>query len=59
MELHHQGVLERTNPIPRRSPKIAPPLTEGYGCIEECEAAKPLFVPEKGSGLGKFLDIPY
>ena len=59
MELHHQGVPERACPLPRRGLRVAPPFTKGYSCVEECEAAKPLLVPEKGSGLGKFLDIPY
>ena len=59
LKLHHQGVPERARPLPRRSFGAAPPITKGYGCIEEREAARPIFVPEEGLGLGKFLDMPY
>ena len=59
MGLHHQGILERARPLPHQSPGVALSPTKGYGCIEECEVAKPVFVPEEGSGLGKSIDLPY
>lgn len=59
MELQHQGVPVRECPLSCRSPRAAPLTTEGYVYTEECEAARPLFVPKEGSGLGKFLDMSY
>ena len=59
MELHYQGVLEKEHPLPRQRPGVAPPVAKGHGCFEECEAVGYLSIPEKGLGLGKFLDMAY
>ena len=55
MVLCHQGVTERTCPLPHQGLGATPPVTKGYGCVEECEAAKPLSIPKEGSSLSKFL----
>ena len=57
MEFHHQGVPKKARPLLGRGLGVASPSTKGYGCIEKYGATRPLFVPEEGSGLGKFLGM--
>ena len=59
MELYHQGVPEREFPLPHQRSGATLPVAEGHGCFEKCEAIGSLSIPEKGLGLGKFLDTPY
>ena len=59
MELHHQGVPERTCPILGRGFGAASSFAQGHGCLEARKAAGPFHVLEKGSCPGKLLSLPH
>ena len=46
-----------SRPSHGRRSRMASPAAQGYGRLEEHEAAGSLYVPEEGLGLGELLDL--